>query len=310
MLSKLQYLFRIFFSPVSRHSFSRMKPVDRQRHIEIGKRLRQFRESARIPRTSLAIWIGIGSNQLASYESGRAALPLGVFRAIAERFTINPYWLALGEGEPTLPYAFSDSRLVVASPKARFADFFDMLLLENLTPAQLLARALIRRCLQSVDSLNKGLDQWLDAPVIHSLLPVIKEELPSVLSLVGRLQRLSSNIIPEKGLDDLSVIPKSPPVSEQSLWNKLRVRLAAATSVFGAKSALAREFHVAPSSVSEWLSGDSAPTAEAALRLLQWVEKVERKQNTGSATTLPVKKTQRTESIKHEKHHPSSRRKK
>ena len=84
---------------------------------------------------------------------------------------------------------------------------------------------------------------------------------------------------------------------EQSEWDKLRRRLVKATSAFGAKSALAREFGVTPASVSEWLSGKSAPTAEATLHLLKWVEKAEGKQKSpGSALTPPERKTRKRKS--------------
>jgi transposase-like protein len=81
-------------------------------------------------------------------------------------------------------------------------------------------------------------------------------------------------------------------MTQPSLWNQLRIRLLAATSAHGAKSALAREFSVTPASVSEWLSGASAPTAETALQLLKWVERAECKQGSpGSAQTPPERAT-------------------
>jgi transcriptional regulator with XRE-family HTH domain len=58
---------------------------------------------------------------------------------------------------------------------------------------------------------------------------------------------------------------------------KLRLRLIAATSAPGAKTALAKEFKVSRSAVSQWLSGDTSPGAETALRLLAWVGDVERR---------------------------------
>jgi len=80
---------------------------------------------------------------------------------------------------------------------------------------------------------------------------------------------------------------------QSSYWNSLRARLNCTLSGYGAKSALAREFHVTPASVSEWLSGESSPTAETALRLLHWVEARETKpnKNPGRASTRPGPKT-------------------
>jgi transcriptional regulator with XRE-family HTH domain len=80
----------------------------------------------------------------------------------------------------------------------------------------------------------------------------------------------------------------------ESHWKCLRVRLTRAVSAYGAKSALAREFNVTPASVSEWLSGESSPTAETTLRLLHWVEDYEaqQKESPGRAVTRPERKTQ------------------
>ena len=80
----------------------------------------------------------------------------------------------------------------------------------------------------------------------------------------------------------------------ESPWKGLRDRLSCAMSAYGAKSALAREFNVTPASVSEWLSGESSPTAETTLRLLHWVEDYEAKlkESSGGAQTPPELKTQ------------------
>ena len=84
----------------------------------------------------------------------------------------------------------------------------------------------------------------------------------------------------------------------ESHWKGLRVRISRAVSAYGAKSALAREFNVTPASVSEWLSGESSPTAETTLRLLSWVSAYEAQQpkSPGRAQTRPEPKTQVGES--------------
>ena len=53
----------------------------------IGKRLRQFRESLKIARTRFAITIGLSSESMSSYESGRVPLPYEVFVKIAKSFS-------------------------------------------------------------------------------------------------------------------------------------------------------------------------------------------------------------------------------
>lgn len=65
----------------------------------IGGRLRTFREALQIPRSRFAVSIGYGSERIASYEAGRAPLPYAVFVEIANRFHLNPFWLATGQGD-------------------------------------------------------------------------------------------------------------------------------------------------------------------------------------------------------------------
>jgi transcriptional regulator with XRE-family HTH domain len=61
----------------------------------------------------------------------------------------------------------------------------------------------------------------------------------------------------------------------------------------GSQARLARDLCVTRQAVSNWLSGNAAPSAEAALRLLQWVgaEEVNKKRS-GSASPPPEQKTQ------------------
>lgn len=67
-----------------------------QRELEICQRLKAFRLGKLISRSAFAVAIGIGSERLASYESGRAPLPFKIFRAIQREFHLNPNWLATG----------------------------------------------------------------------------------------------------------------------------------------------------------------------------------------------------------------------
>ncbi len=74
----------------------------------------------------------------------------------------------------------------------------------------------------------------------------------------------------------MSKLPKS--------WPELRERLIALTNERGAKAALAREFAVTNSAVSEWLRGLSMPSADTTLRLLPWVAEAEAKQKSASSS--------------------------
>ena len=76
-------------------------------------------------------------------------------------------------------------------------------------------------------------------------------------------------------------------------------RLKQITSAPGAKAALARKLGVSRQAVGQWLSGESNPTAEATLQLLNWVEEAEaeQKQNPGTALTATGQKTQVRKSV-------------
>lgn len=94
-------------------------------------------------------------------------------------------------------------------------------------------------------------------------------------------------------------------VSDRSRWNQLRRRLCAATKNRGARSALARKFRVSTAAVAQWLSGQSAPTAETTLRLLEWVATAEaqqqHKKRAGRVEARPALKTRKAKSTTHEK---------
>ncbi len=86
-------------------------------------------------------------------------------------------------------------------------------------------------------------------------------------------------------------------------WRDLRTLLAQATSLPGAKAALAREFNVSTSAVSQWLSGATAPAADTVLRLANWVRK-SRSDSTKSSDRVATQsepKTQKDKSTSNEK---------
>lgn len=97
-----------------------------KREIEIGQRLKAYRLGKRISRAGFAGAIGIGTERLASYESGRAPLKYKVFRLIEKEFHLNPAWLALGgdyqpEANPMRDEELPDN----ISEQALFSEVFD-----------------------------------------------------------------------------------------------------------------------------------------------------------------------------------------
>ncbi len=84
------------------------------------------------------------------------------------------------------------------------------------------------------------------------------------------------------------------PVTPASNWEDLRSRLRAATAGRGAKSELARQLTVRASAVSQWLSGESLPTAENTLRLLEWVAAREARQQKKAPEVLKTRPAPKT----------------
>jgi transcriptional regulator with XRE-family HTH domain len=116
-----------------------MRNPPAQREIEIGKRLRAFRESLNIPRTSFALEIGVSSERQATYEAGRVPLRWETFLAISKRYFLNPVWLAIGQGEPSMAVAFEDSQFhSLVRPRMLFSQAIDGIMKEAGPPGLLI----------------------------------------------------------------------------------------------------------------------------------------------------------------------------
>ncbi len=87
-------------------------------------------------------------------------------------------------------------------------------------------------------------------------------------------------------------------------WDELRSWLAEETSTPGAKGTLAAYCEVTSAAVSQWLSGVTKPTAETTLKLLKWVTRPERDQQTkgpARASTRAGLTTRKSKSRSNEK---------
>jgi transcriptional regulator with XRE-family HTH domain len=158
--------------------------------IAIGKRLREFRESTRIPRTAFALSIGIGSERLASYEAGRVRLRYGVFKSVAENYRINPMWLATGDGPPMLDDPFDFSTVLHIPAKVPFSQAYR----EFLNPLCNDARRILSRAV--ADLLN----------LLGKMGDIVKNEYalidPAVLSaaekLIANLVKINTRALREQ----------------------------------------------------------------------------------------------------------------
>lgn len=272
--------------------------------------------------------VGLSKERLASYEYARAPIRHDVGVAICRQFNIRPAWLATGN-PPRHPYiALIGVEELELGPRALFSELFAAaarkhpLLYETdqskfpylgspdgRASACWMVECAVEKALCSVapgdvDELSSLLEAAVnrisarfskipaeEASLIEkyveshkdkssddarALFQVFHPEQPDKLnSLTGYSE--SAIVAP-----DMSQLPKS--------WPELRERLIALTSERGAKAALAREFKVTNSAVSEWLRGLSMPSADTTLRLLPWVAAAQAEQTSSVSAAKPAKK--------------------
>ena len=301
-----------------------------EREIEIGKRLRQFREILKIPRTVFALEIGISGERMASYEGGRVRVPYQVAKAIGERFGLNLRWLADASGPPNafidiepelkmmvpgrMPFSEAYPRFLKAELEG-IQEFLDMPRSEydfvrGVTPAdelrkkiaylvavdvRRLPRHLLGSFLTEYERMNRAF-QERHAPDQEQNSPPSIERMLQIDKLVPEAQGW-----PPSGSEKKELTEYYGGRNVEGVKSPLKIlldRVALATRARGTKVALAKLLKVPASRVSEWLHGAGEPSGEITLRLLDWLTREEGKQekNRGSAETPPRRKTRSTHS--------------
>ena len=284
-----------------------MKPSP-DREIQIGQRLRAFREGKRISRTAFALSIGIGSERLASYEAGRVPLRFEVFKAINDQYFISPRWLATGEGSPALsqPFHTGDKALLIPM-RSVFSEAYDAHLAPVLRDRSWQARVEFEQYREAWQRLaaffNANPEEQVPPEVIQAGregLEVLRSDAVAGLvefdeSVKSRLARVvagqgrkeKANILLTASSEFRKVADMKSGLQE--LLGKVR-RL---TEGKGMKAKLAKCLGVPQSRISEWLAGKYEPSGEITLRLLHWVEQQEPQPNTPGSITITAKgKTQ------------------
>ncbi len=157
-----------------------------EREVQIGARLRAFRERLQIPRTKFAVTIGFGGERLAAYEAGRARLPYAVFQAIAAHYDLYPRWLAEGLGSPQVKHAFDDGDFAAALPRhALFTAVYDQYLAPRLTGKAQRAGA---DAAAAVELLNRA-SSFLQEMNLIALTPAQQKKLARFNAQQARLLR-------------------------------------------------------------------------------------------------------------------------
>lgn len=115
------------------YAVPRRNPVP-EREKAIGRRLREARERHGLHRTALAVRLGIGTERLASYESGRAPVPWVVGERFCDALFVGQTWLVTGNGgwDHYVPMRFDPP----PNLRTLFSDFYDSLFLPQLKKAR------------------------------------------------------------------------------------------------------------------------------------------------------------------------------
>jgi transcriptional regulator with XRE-family HTH domain len=255
---------------------------DRERAI--CARVKEFREDIKWPQPAFANEIGISRDQLANIEYARVPLKFGVCVTMCRVFDVNAEWLVTGDGkksgaQPFLwsvkfkheQYSMPLSAVFDSGPDAFKPPELELFLASTPTPGFDPQSYLIKEvvlCFQ----LNKFRTP-LQAENFARDVALYAQGSLRMLRQIGKSTRFHSST-KKTGLTNSSL--KSNNDFVKSEIEKLIERVKRAVKKPGMKAALARELHIAPARISEWLAGDKEPGGDYALTLLQWVEQQER----------------------------------
>lgn len=260
---------------------------------EICRRVRFWREQHQIPRVPFAKIVGIDSSTLAAIEYARQPLRYRTAYAFMTQLSLNPHWLATGEGlMHARIFAPTPEQLGTATDPL-FSEVFRQHMQPRDTelhfPGGPIGRELAR---QWLDDRFTYLLAEIPDPHLDSFVADIAEKAESELR--NRTPWDSKRIVEErrKRMEQLrafhfargtlaaqkNVRVDNPEVKRYLTrvtvgehWNQLRDRLNEMLSSPGEKATLAKALGVSKSAVSQWLSGKTAPSAELALCLREWV---------------------------------------
>lgn len=305
----LQQLFSLLFGAIPRHPFpvaqrgksSPFKPLLADEAL-VCHRVSWIRRDAGLSQAEFAARIRITRDQLASIEYKRVSLKWPVGLAICRGFDISQLWLARGT-EPIRPFFDLDRAqdwngipdatpfsAVCNGPLSEQLALRRELLAASSSPASASAfYSLVQKCV------NEQL-VFVPEECRFAFLEGLPEALRPLMARVEQMSMREANVKICKRPVDIVSGPAiiSAMSSGNAYWKSLAKRLSAVTPARGAKAQLAHELKVTRQAVNNWISGNSAPSAELALRLLNWVEQAEAQQtkNPDSASTQPGPKTQ------------------
>jgi transcriptional regulator with XRE-family HTH domain len=286
------------------------------REKEICGRVRYFRKVvAKWSQPVMAQEIGMSLHRLAGVEYGRVPLHFGVAISLCDKCDINPRWLAIGELpiQPRLhvvmhPYANYPNSALFSMAFDAFLDgdtkrekdrIIAILGEENYKIGNFHvadsghAQTLVQ---SGSSSIKKAISLWLnwlpdDLLVIYcdELLKADKNFQSQYAARIAAAKPPAKRDSIDRAKELREIICKStldtvPPLLHAAgVQNEIRdmkgliARLKKVTAPRGAKAALAREFKVTRQAVNQWLSRESNPSADIAIRLQYWKPKLPEK---------------------------------
>lgn len=267
---------------------------------DIAERLRKFRESLGMSRAEMAKALDITPERWASYEEARAPLRWEMFLRLAQRFLVNPRWLARGDSHEFSVYDPLILDLPIG-PKALLSSAFAEHLEKHMPRPDVACAFQPYRTRINAEELTEQLRRLADSTRQKQLEALRNPRLIGGLSLVQSLSsfwlreaekdgiripfsKSAPGAFLEKEMETLSLttstndeymslMPNQVPELNQLLS---RVRKAAAKP--GKRTELANRLNVKLSQVSEWLSEKKTtrkPSGEYTLQMLRWVAEQE-----------------------------------
>lgn len=269
-----------------------------------------MRLGLRLSQKEFADQVEIKRQRLASYEEKRAPLRFDLALRICRQFIVSEKWLATGEGDARLLMDLSaDHILNKIPPDTSFGKAYDDALGmryeqlcketgglvridinpgDNFAFVKNLFLFMVERwcSMLSEDEIPGFLMQLIEVGVEVIRMRIQQGKLPDLHKFRDAKGDLHiADAIPiapfeavQLGLTDVHASVNSEDVKAQ--WPLLKKRLQKATAVKGGKSRLAEFLGEKLASVSQWLTDSTnarEPGAETALRMLNWVERQERK---------------------------------
>jgi transcriptional regulator with XRE-family HTH domain len=253
---------------------------------QIGKRIRLVRKEQGISQRLAAKRMGLSRDQIKRIERGEVAVRFFPAWHFCQLTDTNPLWLASGDPEGRFGFVGCANSSVPGD--ARF-----LAVMQKYGERYRTLRHYTHSAMRGAGAVFSD----SDAPYLTADFIALNRRTDR-----GEKKNVGSMPIKRYLITDMAAVV--PPT-----WEDLRAVLARKTESAKAKKALAKRLGVTLAAISQWRSGASAPTADNALQILNWVRGIEaqQKQSAGSAETQPALKTRKRKS-KYEK--PKSDRKK